>query len=227
MALILNINTATEIAGIYLSKDGELIASSYNEQQYDHATWIHQAIDKILKQNSYTVKDLVAVAVTAGPCSYTGLRVGMATAKGLCYALTIPLITESTLKLMAAEAISQHPDTAMIEPEYFCPLIDARRMEVFTALYDGQLKEIIQPRALILEEHSFEQYLSLGVINFFGSGSDKWEKMAGHSKFRFINLIASGKQFSILSYSKFIKQEFAILAYEEPVYLKEFYIHPK
>ncbi len=227
MALILNIDTATEIAGIYLSKDGELIASSFNKQQYDHATWVHKAIENLLKQNGYNVKDLVAVAVTAGPGSYTGLRVGMATAKGLCYALAIPLITESTLKLMAAEAIGQYADIYIIEPEYFCPLIDARRMEVFTALYDRQLKEIIKPCALILNENSFEQYHSMGVINFFGSGSDKWENMGGHSKFRFIKLIASGKQFSILSYSKFIKQEFTTLAYSEPVYLKEFYIHPK
>src|SRR5882724_11598376 len=110
MALILNIDTATERGGVCLAKEGQLLAMAVNPEQKDHASWLHPAIEKIVKDAGYGMKDLEAVAVTAGPGSYTGLRVGMAAAKGFCYALDIPLITEDTLKVMAFAAKEQLPE---------------------------------------------------------------------------------------------------------------------
>ncbi|MBO9635517.1 MAG: tRNA (adenosine(37)-N6)-threonylcarbamoyltransferase complex dimerization subunit type 1 TsaB, partial [Chitinophagaceae bacterium] len=157
MALLLNIDTATENGSICLSHDGKPIRTMVNHQMRDHAAWIQSAIKQILEETQNTAKDLQAIAVTAGPGSYTGLRVGMATAKGLCYALGIPLITENTLKVMAYAATQQsfpNGDEYSIKAglknsTILCPMIDARRMEVFTALYDLQLNIVERPAALI------------------------------------------------------------------------------
>src|SRR5579872_6938935 len=124
MALILNIDTATEEAGISLAADGEVMAMAVNPQQRDHAAWLHSAVEKMMHDAGTRITDLQAVAVTAGPGSYTGLRVGMAAAKGFCYALNIPLITENTLKVMAMAARDQTVSEGLL-----CPMIDARRME--------------------------------------------------------------------------------------------------
>lgn len=227
MSLILNIDTATETAGVYLADKGVLIASSVNQQQNDHAAWIHTAIEKLMKAAGHTMNELKAIAVTAGPGSYTGLRVGMATAKGLCYALKIPFITESTLKLLASSAIAFVRKHKLAQTNLYCPLIDARRMEVFTAVYNEQLEEIIKPNALILTENSFAERLSSGTICFFGSGSGKWQKISTHINARFEMVKIDGNEFALLSYKKFLCNEFTALAYAEPVYLKEFYTYPK
>jgi tRNA threonylcarbamoyladenosine biosynthesis protein TsaB len=227
MSLILNIDTATETAGVFLAKEGVLINSYTNYRQNDHASWIHVAIEKLMKDSGYSFQDLEAVAVTQGPGSYTGLRVGMATAKGLCYTLSIPLITESTLKLMAATAVAGLNILPEPRPSLFCPLIDARRMEVFTAVFTSQLEELVAPSAMILNENSFEKLLATDIVMFFGSGAAKWEKLCHHINARFEMIMPGGKEFSLLSYSKFLLGDFADLAYAEPVYLKEFYTHPK
>ncbi len=174
MALLLNIDTATENASICLSKDGNALRTMVNNQQRDHAAWIQPAIEQLLKEMQNTVKDLQGIAVTAGPGSYTGLRVGLATAKGLCFALNIPLITENTLRVMAYAATQQsfpNGDVYSIKaglknPTILCPMIDARRMEVFTALYDLQLNIVEKPAALILEPDSFNKELENNSILF-------------------------------------------------------------
>lgn len=227
MSLILNIDTSTETAGIFLSSDGILISSALNPRQNDQAAWIHTAIDKLIRGAGYQMKDLKAVAVVGGPGSYTGLRVGMATAKGICYALSIPLIMENTLELMAASAVSQSQNLNIPQSAIFCPLIDARRMEVFTAIYDSLLTELLSPRALVLEENSFEPWLTKSPILFFGSGAAKWQGVCHHSQAYFEPVFFSGEQFVSRTYSKFLRNEFTVLAYAEPVYLKEFYTHPK
>jgi tRNA threonylcarbamoyladenosine biosynthesis protein TsaB len=135
MALILNIDTATETGGICIAEEGKTLAMAVNPEQKDHASWLHPAVEKIMRDAGCGMKDLQAVAVTAGPGSYTGLRVGMAAAKGFCYALGIPLITENTLKVMALAAKEQAPGDGLL-----CPMIDARRMEVFTAVYQNDLE---------------------------------------------------------------------------------------
>ena len=227
MSLILHIDTSTETAGIFLSSEGLLLSSALNPTQNDQAAWIHTAIDKLMRDAGYHMKDLKAVAVVAGPGSYTGLRVGMATAKGICYALDIPLITENTLELMAASAFIKLRYLPIPQTSIFRPLIDARRMEVFTALYDSLLVELLSPRAMVLEENSFETWLTQGPIFFFGSGAAKWQQVCHHSKAYFVPVLFSGEQFVSRTYSKFLRNEFTVLAYAEPVYLKEFYTHPK
>ncbi|MEP7258055.1 MAG: tRNA (adenosine(37)-N6)-threonylcarbamoyltransferase complex dimerization subunit type 1 TsaB, partial [Flavitalea sp.] len=141
MALIIAIDTAVDTAGVCLSADSQALGFLENERQKDHASWIHTAIRTLMNEAGFSMSKLNAVAVTAGPGSYTGLRVGMATAKGLCYALNIPLITENTLKVMAY-AVKQEYQQTLTEnevPVLFCPMIDARRIEVFTALFNDKL----------------------------------------------------------------------------------------
>lgn len=227
MPLILNIDTATENAGICIALDGVSIALLENGEQKDHAAWIHPAIEKLLKQVNCTVHDLKAVAVTAGPGSYTGLRVGMSTAKGLCYALNIPLITENTLRVMALASQQMYVASDDHQKLLFCPMIDARRSEVFTALFDPALEEWMKSKALILSHDAFSQYFSNYVIVFSGNGSRKFKQFATHPHAIFSDVNYSASQLSLLSDKKFINQEFNDLAYTEPLYLKEFYTAPK
>lgn len=228
--MILSIDTATDEATVSLSKDGHVIGTLENNAQKDHAAWIQMAINTLLQKESYTMQQLQAIAVTAGPGSYTGLRVGMATAKGLCYALQIPLITINTLHAMANAAIDQWISNAshMQPPLCFCPMIDARRMEVFTAVYDERLQEIIAPKAVILDELSFKEELNNRSLICFGNGSSKWKNVSRYPNVLFIDeKINIAKSLAKLAFSLHLSQNFANLAYAEPVYLKEFYTYIK
>jgi tRNA threonylcarbamoyladenosine biosynthesis protein TsaB len=224
MALILNIDTATESASIALGNDDKVLGSMENKDQKDHAAWIHNAIQQLLKDHDRTIQQLQAVAVTSGPGSYTGLRVGMATAKGICYTLRIPLIAESTLKVMALAAIDSAKGISL---KLFCPMIDARRMEVFTAIYDNDLKEIVRQQPMVLDENSFREQLDRGPVAFFGSGSAKFKAMTRHPQARFMDIHHYAGHLARLSYTRFSAGEFDDPAYAEPVYLKEFYTHTK
>lgn len=227
MCLILNIDTATERAGICLAREEHVLLTLQNETQKDHASWLHVAIQQLLGVTGYSTKDLQAIAVTAGPGSYTGLRVGMAAAKGMCYALQIPLITESTLKVMACAAREQYSFHVNSRDTLFCPMIDARRMEVFTALYNSDLHEVRAPAALVLDETAFEEELAGREILFFGSGSPKWEVLSKHPNARFQTILHDAGHLSRLSLERFRGGKIASLAYSEPVYLKEFYTYTR
>lgn len=222
MALILNIDTATEKAGICLSKAGESLLMLQNKEQKDHASWLHAAIAQLMETTGYGMGDLQAIAVTAGPGSYTGLRVGMAAAKGLSYALGIPLIAESTLKVMAFAASRQGVGTGLL-----CPMIDARRMEVFTAVYGSDLVELLAPTAMIIDEHSFENYLSVQKLSFFGGGSYKCKPLFDASSAVFIEVDYNVGYLGILSFLRYLHREFTDVVSGEPVYIKEFYTHTK
>ena len=213
---ILNIDTAVQTASICLAKNEESIAVKINSSQNDHAAWLQPAIVAMLQEHNVSIKSLTAIAVSAGPGSYTGLRVGMATAKGLCYALQIPLIMISTLKMMAVSALKENAN-------FFCPMIDARRMEVFTAVFDRSLNEIEAPRNQILNESSFQNLLDRGQVVFFGNGSNKFEKLLAHPNAFFKKIETTAVQMIGLASEKFNKNEFANLAYSEPFYGKEFY----
>ena len=225
MACILNIDTALETAGISLVRDGKVVLSKMNPDQRDHAAWIHAAIRGLLEEAKTPISHLDAVAVSAGPGSYTGLRVGMATAKGLCYAGNLALILVNTLDIMAEAGkpfAGKLPGTGI----RICPMIDARRMEVFTAIYSSDGKLVCSPQAMILDANSFEKELLESPILFFGSGSRKWQQLV-HSG----NAIFEPVQYSVLnmtglSQDLFEKKLFASLEYAEPIYLKEFYTHP-
>lgn len=216
MSLLLNIDTALDTASVCLANGDEIIESVINENQKDHAAWLHKAILGILQKNSIRPNQLTAVAVSIGPGSYTGLRVGLAAAKGLCFALHIPLITVSTLKMMAFSVIEEA--TTLI-----CPLIDARRMEVFTAVYDKSLEERISPRAMIIDETSFASLLSADKILFCGNGSKKLLPLITNAHASFSDTSSQALHLAALSIRCFHKKEFADLAYTEPLYIKEFY----
>lgn len=159
MSVLLHIDTAVQGASLCISVHEDIVAFSQNEHTKEGAGWIHPAIDQLIKKAGITFQQLEAISISAGPGSYTGLRVGMAAAKGLCYGLNIPIISISTLKMMGAAAPQNH--SALL-----CPMIDARRMEVFTALYDKDLNEIIAPHNLILTDDSFATYLKDHQIHF-------------------------------------------------------------
>jgi tRNA threonylcarbamoyladenosine biosynthesis protein TsaB len=228
--MILNIDTATEQGSVCIAQDGNVISTLSNDSQKDHAAWIQVAINSLLQKEGYTIQHIKAVAVTAGPGSYTGLRVGMATAKGLCFALQIPLITINTLQVMAFGAINQWNLLAanLQPPLCFCPMIDARRMEVFTAVYDEALQEIVSPNAMILDALSFQEKLDKRSLICFGNGSLKWKNVSRYPNVLFIEeKIDIAKSLAKLASSLYLAKNFANLAYAEPVYLKEFYSYIK
>lgn len=220
MALILNIDTATTTGSVSLSRDGKAIQTLVNEKQQDHAASMILFVQQIMKEQGITPAQLDAVAVSAGPGSYTGLRVGVATAKGLCYAWNKPLLAISTLQMMAQGLITDVKD----EQALYCPMLDARRQEVFTGLYDARLQEVMPPQAMILEPSSLEGPLATHKIYFFGDGSPKWELMlSSHKNAIFAEYTISAAHMAPLSAQAYEKKLFADLAYFSPFYLKPFY----
>ncbi|GAC1430906.1 MAG: tRNA (adenosine(37)-N6)-threonylcarbamoyltransferase complex dimerization subunit type 1 TsaB [Chitinophagaceae bacterium] len=224
MPLILNIDTATTQASVSLALDGKLLQERGNGQSVDHAAWVHTAIKGLMQTNNaaYKMSDINAVAVVAGPGSYTGIRVGMATAKGICYALNIPLITLNTLTIMAYAANTDISSSLLL-----CPMLDARRMEVFTALYNTALQELEAPCAMILEENSFSEWLDEHTIIFSGNGSAKWKKLLQHDNAIFKDGFYSAQDIASIAYTKFTQHAFSDTAYTDPIYLKDFYSHQK
>ena len=216
MSLILNIDTALDTASVCLSEDGNVLQLSSSENQKDHASWLHTAIAELLQKSGYVIKNLNAVAVSIGPGSYTGLRVGLAAAKGFCYALHIPLITVNSLKIIAFAVKDEAIDI-------ICPLIDARRIEVFTAMYDKELGEKIPPHAMLVDEKSFASFLLQGKVLFCGNGVKKLRPLLSNSNAFFSNTMADASHLARLSLNCYNTKEFADLAYAEPLYIKEFY----
>jgi tRNA threonylcarbamoyladenosine biosynthesis protein TsaB len=215
VALILNIETAVDSASVSLSRNGAVLALKEHPHPRDTASWIQPAIVEILNEQALKPADLNAVAVSAGPGSYTGLRVGMASAKGLCFALKIPLIALNTLKIIA---------TAYPNPDGLrCPMIDARRMEVFTALFDPDLNEIVKPCNMILNDQSFIEMLENQKIFFLGNGSFKFQELIQHKNAFFPRITHSAGDMCLLAQKAYNKQEFSDLAYSEPNYGKEFF----
>ena len=220
MATILNIDTATENASVCISIGNSIIGLKENDQQRDHAAFIHLAIQQILEESGKKLDDLDAVAVTIGPGSYTGLRVGLATAKGFCFTLGKPLITISTLSVMAQAAQSSG---LLFPDELICPMIDARRMEVFTAIFNQELEILMPEKALILDEYSFFDCFKKNNIVFFGSGSTKFQGLKHANNARFIEVYHKVNHLAILALQAFQQNKFSDVAYSEPNYLKEFY----
>ena len=220
MALILNIDTAVDVASLCLAKDGEVLSIARNESQKDHAAWLHIGIKEIFEKNGLELRSVDAIAVTGGPGSYTGLRIGMATAKGICFALNKPLISLNTLLVMGNAAKNESADL-------LCPMIDARRMEVFTAIYTKELKIVKDPAAITLNENSFAEYLSNNSICFFGNGSNKFQAIEKSPQAFFSNIKTDASSMISLSEKSFTEKKFADLAYAEPLYLKEFYTPAK
>ena len=216
MSIILNIDTAIETSSVCLAKNEKSLGIKINPSQKDSASWLHVAINELMQEQKISMNKLGAVAVSAGPGSYTGLRVGMASAKGLCYALQKPLIAVNTLQMMAWAAQKEAVD-------FLCPMIDARRMEVFTAVFDKQLNLILPAGNIILNESSFQNILQQHSIIFFGNGSNKLEQLIHQPNAVFKKIEATAQSMIHLSWKKYEQQDFAGLAYTEPFYGKNFY----
>lgn len=220
MPLILNIDTATELASVGITLDGSSIGLLESENQKQHASFVHEAVKNLLKNTGYKLKDFDAFATTSGPGSYTGLRVGMATAKGFCFALSKPLITINTLEVMTKACLDM---TGKIKDMLFCPMIDARRMEVFAAIYNSEIKEILSPAAVILVEDLFKEFLVENRIIFFGNGSKKFEQINSDRNGLFTNIQHDARHLGELANIAFHKKDFANMPYSQPTYFKEFH----
>ncbi len=221
MAYILNIDTAVKNASVSISLQGKIVSLAINNSPHDHAAFIHTAIEKVLQEAAITINEIQAVSVVYGPGSYTGLRIGMASAKGLCFALQVPLICIGTLELMTTAMSHQLPK---MNYEYLLyPMIDARRMEVFTAGYNEKLEEIMPVQALILDKNCFTALPKNIIPVFFGDGADKWKTISTISNAIFPGLPALQNDFAAMSFIHFTSGNFAELAYSEPLYVKAFY----
>ena len=219
MSLILSLETSTNVCSVALTREGDTVATEKLFVEKSHSNLLTVVIDSLLGQVGIEKQELSAIAVSKGPGSYTGLRIGVSTAKGLCYALDKPLIAVNTLQAMAREILPYNTHQA-----YLCPMLDARRMEVYTALYDASLKELMPTQAMILDESSFAETLAENNVLFFGNGSDKFRALvesnanayfiSGHSP----SALAVGQ----LASEAYQKQRFEDVAYFEPFYLKDF-----
>ncbi len=216
MAFILNIETATTNCSVSLSKDGAtVVLKEDNSLNYSHAESLHVFIDDVLKSANIGRKQLDAIAVSKGPGSYTGLRIGVSAAKGLSYALDIPLISIDTLHSLAHQI---NVDVGVI-----IPMLDARRMEVYSAIYDYKYQKMRDTEAQILDETSFKVNLELSKVYFIGNGVEKAKTLITHTNAVFVEeKLPSALQMGPLAYRKYLVKDTEDTAYFEPYYLKEF-----
>jgi len=214
---ILNIETATKNCSVSLAKNGEtVLCKEIAEQGYSHAEKLHVFIEEILKETGVSLKDLNAIAVSKGPGSYTGLRIGVSAAKGLCYALGIALIAIDTLQVLSQKV--------SIEKGLIVPMIDARRMEVYSAVFDANHAKIMEVQAEVLTETSYDKMTE--EVYFVGDCQEKCQTVLTKDNFHFLPEIVfpSANEMSALSYEKFLKNDFEDVAYFEPLYLKDFLV---
>lgn len=213
MSYILNIETSTKNCSVSLSKNGNcLIIKEIAEENYSHAEQLHNFISNVLTENDINFQDIEAVAISKGPGSYTGLRIGVSAAKGLCFALDIPLIALDTLTVLAHQV--QTIDALII------PVLDARRLEVYCTVLNHSYETITPVNAHILTENSFLEHTK--PLIFMGDCVQKCQEIIKHHNAQFIHSYPSAKEMCTLSYQKFINKEFENTAYFEPFYLKDF-----
>ena len=216
LAYILNIETSTKNCSVCVSKNGEIVAiKELNNGNYSHAEVLHPFINDVIREANITSEQLNAIAVSKGPGSYTGLRIGVSAAKGLCFALSIPLISIHTLQSLA---LSISTENALV-----VPMLDARRMEVYSAVFDSENNQIREIKAEVINEMSFLNYLAASKVYFLGDGAEKCKTSITHSNAVFVDSkYPSAKEMSILSYDKYKKNDIEDVAYFEPYYLKDF-----
>lgn len=219
MTLILNIETASKVCSVSLSINGDdYLVKEFEDEQFSHSEKLNVFIEEIIAESTYSFNDLNAIAVSAGPGSYTGLRIGSSSAKGLCFALDIPLIGVYTMESMWHYIQRSHPNF-----DLYIPMIDARRMEVYAAIFDSQGKLLKPVSADVLEEGIYSEYLENKKVLIFGNGALKSKEIFKGDPFTFnteTNLSALGMQ--KISYDKYQLKRFEDLAYFEPNYLKDF-----
>lgn len=217
MALILSIETATKVCSVALHQKGILLGMSETHLENVHSQMIMGLISSLLDQLGVEVEKLDAIAVSSGPGSYTGLRIGVSVAKGLAFALDIPMVGISSLEALASQAIP-----FCEKSDHIIPMIDARRMEVYAIVTDGDGCIVEKASPVVLESSPFECYLETGLVYFLGDGAEKAKEVCIHQNARFLSNLNSSKALGELAYKKFVGSEFEDLAYFEPNYLKEF-----
>lgn len=215
MATLLCIETASTNCSVALSVDGNLLdLKEDNNLSYSHSERLHLFIDEIIKDNGLSLQDLDALAISKGPGSYTGLRIGVSAAKGLCFSLDIPLISVPTLTALALKVEEEGKVVAML---------DARRMEVYTASFNSNKEQIEETSAKILLPDSYQDLLETGKVYFIGSGVEKFKAICSHPNAVFVeDHLPSAKEMIKLAFEKYNKSDFEDVAYFEPYYLKDF-----
>lgn len=222
MGVLLNLETSSTNCSVCVAKDGKILAiKELNSANYSHAEKLHVFIEEVVKEAGVTLQDIKAIAVSKGPGSYTGLRIGVSAAKGLCYALGIPLISVSTLKSMASQI-------KIKGNEVLIPVLDARRMEVYSAVFDHEMNQIRETKAEIIDEHSFQEFLSDKHVHFVGSGAEKIHELFSLDTITYhCEVVPSAKEMASISSDKFNASDFEDVAYFEPYYLKDFVLQTK
>jgi len=219
MSLILGIETSTTVCSVALTSEGKTVATEKLFLEKSHSSLLTVVIADLLRHAGVDKQDLAAVAVAKGPGSYTGLRIGVSTAKGLTYALDKPLIAVNTLRVMAHQVNRYNVNDALL-----CPMIDARRMEVYTALFNDELNELDPTKALVLDEQSLAETIEQNEVLFFGNGAPKFEPLVkdkANAKF-IAEVTPSAEAVAQLAFTAYQQSDFEDVAYFEPFYLKDF-----
>ena len=222
MAIILHLETATTNCSVSISKDNDsIVLKENNAANYSHSEQLHVFIKEALKEASFSFSDLDAIAISKGPGSYTGLRIGVSAAKGLCFSLDVPLISVPTLQSMAHQV-------GLKSGELVIPVLDARRMEVYSCVYDSDYKEVRETRAEVINEESFAEYTSANKVYVVGSGAEKCRGVLQHPNFIFDeSIVPSAKDMVSIAFKKYESEQFEDVAYFEPYYLKDFVLQQK
>ncbi|OSY88832.1 peptidase M22 [Tenacibaculum holothuriorum] len=218
MAIILNIETATKNCSVSLAKEGKIIAiKELNDGNYSHAEKLHPFINEVVEEAQISKSEIDAIAVSKGPGSYTGLRIGVSAAKGLCFSLDKPLISIETLRSLAS--------SITVKDGVIVPMLDARRMEVYSSVYDAEGNQAREIKAEIIDKNSFSEYLEKGNVYFLGDGAAKCKEVIQHKNANFIDdKFPSAKEMAALSFHKYKKDDIEDVAYFEPFYLKDFVV---
>ncbi|QIA06622.1 tRNA (adenosine(37)-N6)-threonylcarbamoyltransferase complex dimerization subunit type 1 TsaB [Draconibacterium halophilum] len=226
MAIILNIETSTEVCSVSLAENGKTLAQKESTEGLNHSKLLTVFIEDLFSENKFDINKIDAVAVSKGPGSYTGLRIGVSVAKGLCYGLGKPLIGIGSIEAMGnyvVENVGEFYKAKDGEELLFCPMIDARRMEVYTALFDETGKAVSNVTAEIIDENAFADHLNTKKILFFGNGAEKCREKLTHENVLFNGPEKTTARFmQNLAEIKYNKKEFEDVAYFEPFYLKDF-----
>lgn len=221
MPRILHIETSTDVCSVCLASDGVLISKKETGIERSHAGTLTVFIEEILNENSKLNESLDAVAVSMGPGSYTGLRIGVSAAKGICYGADIPLIAIPTLETLSVGALKHH--SSIEEDALLIPMIDARRMEVYMAVYNSQLKKIKDTSAQIIDQDSFRDLCASHKIYLFGTGAEKLKDTISDSNICFLDNLSLSSEYMIdMALDRYKAKKFEDIAYFEPYYLKDF-----
>ncbi len=228
MSLILCIETGTDICSVGIARDGELMSLRESDQGRDHAKQVAVFVDELLRETGVKPDELDAVAVGMGPGSYTGLRIGVSFAKGLCYGLNIPLLAVGSLEALTDVAIKDY-EAGIIQVEgwdeaFLCPMVDARRMEVYTQIFNSRCEAQSEVSAEIITEESFSQWRAKGKLVIFGNGAAKCQEMLPDAIY--INVAPSARGLTRIAHQLFEAGKTVDIAYFEPFYLKDFVVIP-